>query len=61
MANKRFCDRCGKEIKPTEEVRYAGISIYRYEGRLPYELCPSCSKRLTKWLNSKVGGSDAAD
>lgn len=53
MAMKKFCDRCGAEIKPMTEVAYAGISRYKYEGKLPYELCPECADKLRKWLSGK--------
>ena len=51
MATRRFCDRCGAEINPAEGSIYAGMSNFRYEGRLTYELCVSCAHRLEKWLN----------
>jgi hypothetical protein len=53
MATKRICDRCGAEIELAEGSVYAGMSNYRYEGRMTYELCPSCAFHLGRWLDNK--------
>ena len=53
MATKRLCDRCGGEIKPADSVTYAGMSTYKYEGKLTHELCPSCAYHLGRWLDGK--------
>lgn len=61
MATKKTCDRCGAVIPYGAEKHYAGISRYRYEGKLQYELCPTCAKHLREWLDGKEGDNNAAD
>lgn len=53
MATKRICDRCGSVI-PYEATRhYAGLSPYRYEGKMSHELCGKCAATLRNWLYNK--------
>lgn len=53
MATKRVCDRCGAEINPADGSVYAGMSNFRYEGRMTYELCGKCAYHLGRWLDGK--------
>ena len=55
MATKRVCDRCGKPIKYGEVSHFAGLSLFRYEGKLPHELCEECTTELREWLHGKNG------
>ena len=54
MAMKKLCDRCGKEIKYGEVSHFAGVSLFRYEGKLPHELCEECYTQLVRWLSGKA-------
>lgn len=56
MATKKTCDRCGKEIKYGEVSHFAGLSLFRYEGKLPHELCEECTSKLREWLHGKTDG-----
>ena len=51
MAAKKFCDRCGAEIKGISH--FAAVSTYRYEGSLPHELCEVCAYHLGRGLDGK--------
>ena len=61
---KRFCDRCGKEIKPTKiihfpskEERYITIcdelGVFCGDKNTKYDLCHDCTVQLRKFLENK--------
>lgn len=59
---KRFCDRCGKEVKPTKLFKRDGklfdIALeYTFQkwqyGRKEYEICHDCAVALMKFMNDE--------
>lgn len=53
MSTKRVCDRCGTTIPYEATKHYAGMSMFRYEGKMSHELCNSCAYLLDRWLAGK--------
>ena len=60
--NKKFCDRCGKEINtnpiiqcqnPLFEIR----QLYP-QGIMPIDLCEDCSKKFVEWVKEYKNGND---
>lgn len=51
--NKIICDRCGAEIPRDAERHFAGMSRFRYEGKMSHELCGNCAATLLSWLYNK--------
>ena len=59
--NRKFCDRCGKEIntnpiiqcqKPLFEIT---IKQLYPQGIMPIDLCEDCSKKFVEWVNDGEG------
>lgn len=54
MATKKFCDRCGAEIKSPQIWIYAGMrTVKDGKNSIDHELCMSCADKLQLWLKSK--------
>ena len=61
MAVKYFCDRCEKEISPTDkwflrhESYYHSLSIFHNEAKkdehIVWTLCPECGDKFIEWFN----------
>lgn len=64
MATKKFCDRCGKEIKGYKLFRPKTDRVFQYwlsatltregDSFRPYDLCYECHQMLLKFLNRKT-------
>lgn len=50
MAVKRFCDKCGKEIKTNEYMTLTTWDLA--DPKLDYDLCLDCIQALHKWISS---------
>lgn len=55
--NRKFCDRCGKEIKYAHIIRRTTTvgflnSIFNVSME-QYHLCPRCAESFRKWLYMK--------
>ena len=54
--NAKLCDRCGKEVKPTDEImsRYWRYNVivdnWPYAGHSNVDLCDNCKKDLYKFI-----------
>lgn len=67
MANKKVCDRCGKEIAPMKwferkifhKTTYMGRLMFSGEGPFSLEksieLCAECNDSFIDWFNSGKG------
>lgn len=60
--NRKFCDRCGKEINinpimqcqnPLFEIR----QLYP-QGIMSIDLCEDCSKKFIEWIRVAADGND---
>lgn len=56
MANKRICDRCGKELKRGVADNFATHLYLKEFTGLVYrdiDICDDCEAKLYKWLENK--------
>ena len=60
--NRKFCDRCGKEmnINPIVQVQNPLFEIKQIYplGNMPIDLCEHCSKKLVEWIRRNDDGND---
>lgn len=54
--NKKFCDRCGKEINinPIMQCQNPLFEIKQVypRGMMPIDLCESCSNKFIEWVKN---------
>ena len=59
--NRKFCDRCGKEINTNPMMQCQNplfeITIKQLypQGIMPIDLCENCSKKFVEWVNDGEG------
>ena len=59
--NRKFCDRCGKEINTNPMMQCQNplfeITIKQLypQGIMPIDLCEDCSKKFVEWVNDGEG------
>jgi len=55
--NRKFCDRCGKEINinPIVQVQNPLFEIRQIypRGLMPIDLCEDCSKKFVEWVKEQ--------
>lgn len=60
--NRKFCDRCGKEmnINPIVQVQNPLFEIRQLypQGIMPIDLCEDCSKKFVEWIRRNEDGNE---
>jgi DNA-directed RNA polymerase subunit RPC12/RpoP len=63
--NRKFCDRCGKEINTNPMMKWIQCQNPLFEirqlypqGIMPIDLCEDCSKKFVEWVKEYKNGND---